>query len=64
MTSAGSKYRIPSVADTIVLYDLKEMQAEVREDFGMEVATRRLLKQGEISSRFRRKPKQDNSKSS
>lgn len=47
---------IPSVADTIVRYDVNALRAEVRADFSPEVGSQRLLKQSEISARFRKRP--------
>lgn len=49
--------RIPSLADAIIRYDLIAMRREVRMDFSPEVGSQRLLKQSEISARFRKRLK-------
>jgi hypothetical protein len=46
-----------SLQDAIVRYDLREMREEVRLDFNPETGSQRLLKQSEISARFRKRPK-------
>ena len=48
---------IRSLADCIVRYDLSAMREEVRGDFSPEVGSQRLLKQSEISARFRKRSK-------
>ncbi|MBA3848672.1 MAG: hypothetical protein C0502_01595 [Opitutus sp.] len=55
MKAGGPSSRLPSVADTIVRYDFEAMRTEVRIDFSPEVGTQRLLKQSEISARFRKR---------
>jgi hypothetical protein len=56
MSSAGQS-RLRSLADFIIRYDLALMREEVRIDFNPEVGSQRLLKQSEISARFRKKAK-------
>ena len=46
---------IRSLADFVIRYDLLLMQKEVKSDFSPEIGTQRLLKQSEISARFRKK---------
>ena len=53
--SAGEQVRLRSLADSIIRYDLTVMREEVRLDFNPEVGSQRLLKQSEISARFRKK---------
>jgi hypothetical protein len=48
---------IRSLADSFVRYDLAAMRAEVKVDFTPEAGSQRLLKQSEISARFRKRPK-------
>ena len=57
MTNTGNLRHLPSAADAIVRYDLRALQEEVRLDFSPEIGSQRLLKQSEISARFRKKPK-------
>lgn len=49
--------RITSLADTIVRYDLREVRTAARMDFSPEAGSQRLLKQSEISARFKKRPK-------
>jgi hypothetical protein len=51
------KFEMRSLADSIVRYDLAAMREEVRVDFSPEVGLQRLLKQSEISARFRKRTK-------
>ncbi len=51
--------RPKSLADFIVRYDLAAMQQEVKADFSPEIGSQRLLKQSEISARFRKKPRRN-----
>lgn len=55
----GDRERLPTVslADCYVRYDLRVMKEEVRSDFSPEAGSQRLLKQSEISARFRKRPK-------
>ena len=46
-----------SLADLIVRYDLVAMRAEVQRDFTPEIGSQRLLKQSDITARFRKKIK-------
>lgn len=46
-----------TLQDAIVRYDLQEMREDVRLDFNPETGSQRLLKQSEISARFRKRPK-------
>ena len=55
--SAGHQARMRSLADLVIRYDLARMREEVRIDFNPEVGSQRLLKQSEISARFRKKAK-------
>ncbi len=57
MKDRAHGFHIPSAADAIVRYDLLRMQEEVRHDFNPEIGSQRLLKQSEISARFRKRPK-------
>lgn len=57
MNGAASPSRSRSLADTYVRYDLRVMKEEVRTDFSPEAGSQRLLKQSEISARFRKRPK-------
>jgi len=57
MSRSPKKVHFPSLADALVRYDLVRMRAEVRADFTPEVGAQRLLKQSEISARFRKRPK-------
>lgn len=57
MSEGARKGRLPSAADAIVRYDLLRMQEEVRLDFSPEMGSQRLLKQSEISARFRKRLK-------
>lgn len=57
MTKSGNTRPLPSAADAIVRYDLLQLQEEVRLDFSPEMGSQRLLKQSEISARFRKKTK-------
>lgn len=56
MKTEAAGAHIPSVADTIVRYDVNALRAEVRADFSPEAGSQRLLKQSEISARFRKRP--------
>jgi hypothetical protein len=56
-TAAASPVKIRSLADSFVRYDLAEMRREARVDFSPESGSQRLLKQNEISARFRKRPK-------
>jgi hypothetical protein len=56
MKPGADGLHIPSVADTIVRYDVHALRAEVRVDFSPEAGSQRLLKQSEISARFRKRP--------
>lgn len=49
---------VRSLADAIVRYDLIALREETRHDFSPEAGSQRLLKQSEISARFRKRPKQ------
>lgn len=53
--SAASKDRIRSLADFVVRYDLLATLREARADFSPELGSQRLLKQSEISARFRKR---------
>ncbi len=55
MSPAPHNPPLRSVADMIVRYDLEAMRAEVRVDFSPEAGSQRLLKQSEISARFRKR---------
>lgn len=55
MKSGENRSPLRSLADTVVRYDLAAMREEVRIDFSPEVGSQRLLKQSEISSRFRKR---------
>ncbi len=55
--SSGKQPRLRSLADLVIRYDLAVMREEVRIDFNPEVGSQRLLKQSEISARFRKKAK-------
>jgi len=55
--STAPKHEIRSLADCVVRYDLLAMREEVRVDFSPEVGSQRLLKQSEISARFRKQTK-------
>lgn len=57
MSGAEGEIRPSSLADTYVRYDLRRMKEEVRADFSPEAGSQRLLKQSEISARFRKRPK-------
>jgi len=52
-----NQFKLKSLADSIVKYDLVEMRQEVRVDFSPEAGSQRLLKQSEISARFRKRGK-------
>lgn len=47
----------PSIDELIVRYDLAALIAEVRSDFTPEAGSQRLLKQSDITARFRKKSK-------
>lgn len=53
--SAAPKDRIRSLADFVVRYDLLATLREARADFSPELGSQRLLKQSEISARFRKR---------
>ena len=55
--NANPGERLPSLADSIIRYDLIAVRREVRLDFSPEVGSQRLLKQSEISARFRKRLK-------
>jgi hypothetical protein len=55
--SSKPQFPLRSLADSIVRYDLIAMRAEVRIEFNPETGSQRLLKQSEISARFRKKAK-------
>ncbi len=57
MKPGARGFHIPSAADAFVRYDLVQMQEEVRYDFNPEIGSQRLLKQSEISARFRKRPR-------
>lgn len=54
--SADRVNRPRSLADFLVRYDLVATLKESREDFTPELGSQRLLKQSEISARFRKRP--------
>lgn len=62
MSTLGGGHRTTSLADTYVRYDLRRMRDEVRNDFSPEAGSQRLLKQSEISARFRKRPRQRSAK--
>lgn len=53
--SAASKGRFRSLDDFVVRYDLPTTLRESRTDFSPELGSQRLLKQSEISARFRKR---------
>lgn len=53
--SAAPNDRIRSLADFVVRYDLLATLREARADFSPELGSQRLLKQSEISARFRKR---------
>lgn len=55
--SEATRPKLPSLADSVVRYDLSAMREEVRLDFSPELGSQRLLKQSEITARFRKRPK-------
>ena len=57
MSGPRSQFKVKSLADSIVKYDLVEMRQEVKVDFSPEAGSQRLLKQSEISARFRKRGK-------
>lgn len=57
MSRTPGPIHLPSLADAIVRYDLVRLKAEVRLDFTPEAGAQRLLKQSEISARFRKRPR-------
>lgn len=57
--NSPNKQGARSLADLVVRYDLLEMQRDVRTDFSPELGSQRLLKQSEISARFRKRPRRD-----
>jgi hypothetical protein len=59
--SAASKDRFRSLADFVVRYDLIGTLREARADFSPELGSQRLLKQSEISARFRKRPRRTGS---
>lgn len=58
--SAAPKNRVRSLDDFVVRYDLLELLREVRADFSPELGSQRLLKQSEISARFRKRTRRAN----
>lgn len=57
MNPFNSQKGIKSLADSIVRYDLAAMHREVELDFSPELGSQRLLKQSDISARFRKRVK-------
>lgn len=57
MSEPAGKFRVRTLADSFVRYDLTLMRQEVKVDFSPEAGSQRLLKQSEISARFRKRPK-------
>jgi hypothetical protein len=53
--STSRKDRVRSLADFVVRYDLIGVLREARADFSPELGSQRLLKQSEISARFRKR---------
>lgn len=53
--SAAQQTRRRSLADFVIRYDLRQVLREAREDFDPEIGSQRLLKQSEISARFRKR---------
>ncbi len=53
--SAARPHRPRSLADFVIRYDLSQVLREAREDFDPEIGSQRLLKQSEISARFRKR---------
>lgn len=58
--SATPKSRLRSLADFVVRYDLLATMREARADFSPELGSQRLLKQSEISARFRKRARRAN----
>lgn len=52
---SDSSKSLDSMDDLIVRYDLEKMKEEVKTDFSPEAGSHRLLKQSDISKRFRRR---------
>lgn len=48
---------VRSLDDLIIRYDLDAMRVEVQQDFSPEIGAQRLLNQGDITARFRKKSK-------
>lgn len=59
--SASHRNRLRSLDDFVVRYDLLATQREARADFSPELGSQRLLKQSEISARFRKRPRRSGS---
>jgi len=53
--SAAPRDRLRSLDDFVVRYDLAATLREARADFSPELGSQRLLKQSEISARFRKR---------
>lgn len=53
--SSGSTKSVTSMDDMIVRYDLAQMKDEVKQDFTADSGSHRLLRQADISKRFKRR---------